>query len=66
MYSDDLVAARGQAVEVLEDVAVPAADARVLGDVDDPQGAATRVRIRAGVTSRASKKSDQRSQNSAL
>jgi hypothetical protein len=30
-----LVAARCQAVEVLEDVAVPAAHARVLGDVDD-------------------------------
>ena len=33
----DVVTARGEPVEVLEDVAVPAADAGVLGHVDDPQ-----------------------------
>ncbi len=33
----DVVPARGEPVEVLEDVAVSAADARVLGHVDDPQ-----------------------------
>ncbi len=42
-----LVAARGQAVEVLEDVAVSAADARPLGRVGDPQAPIARTR-RAG------------------
>src|SRR5436309_3201279 len=34
------MSARGQSVEVLEDVSVPAADARVLGDVHDAYGPA--------------------------
>ena len=46
-----------QAVEVLEDVAVAAADAGVLGHVDDAQARRRRVR-----TSRRSKKSPQRAQ----
>jgi hypothetical protein len=44
----DLVPARGEPVEVLEDVAVAAADAGVLGHVDDAQ-AALGVAHRAGV-----------------
>ncbi len=53
-----VVAAVGQAVEVLEDVAVPAADAGVLGHVDDPQPPLGRC-----APHDRSKKPDQRSQN---
>jgi hypothetical protein len=42
------VAARGQAVEVLEDVAVSAADARALGRVGDPQAPIARARRASG------------------
>ena len=50
----DLVAAVEQPVEVLEDVAVPAADAGVLGHVGDPQPAFGRPHVRARRRSRAS------------
>ena len=53
----DLMSAVEQAVEVLEDVPVAAADTGVLGHVDDAQHAVRRSR-----TLRASKNSTQRSQ----
>ena len=57
--------ARGEPVEVLEDVAVPTADAGVLGHVDDPQAPVARARRAARRRPSARRRScDQRSQNS--